>query len=109
MHEVAPAGFDHRFPGRRLDKIPRIPLTAIGPFHQIGCDGHEKIARLALKMGDASLSIYGYKDKWSDKVLKLYVVPDCRSAGAIGHLWLDFVAFIGGENCFYQPKLNLIC
>lgn len=48
MHEVAPAGFDHRFPGHRLDKVSQKPLTAIGPFHQVGCDGHEKIAQLPI-------------------------------------------------------------
>ncbi|KAF9069298.1 hypothetical protein BDP27DRAFT_1383233 [Rhodocollybia butyracea] len=96
MHNVADSGFDRRFSGRKVPKIPRKPQEAIGPFHQNGCDGHGKFARLALKMGNASISVYGYKDKWSDKILKLYAIPDCRSIGAIGHLWLDFVSEIGG-------------
>ncbi|KAJ6605196.1 hypothetical protein DFH09DRAFT_1422079 [Mycena vulgaris] len=39
-------------------------------------------------MGDIGLPIYGWKDKWTAVLLKA-VVPDCRTAGAVGHLYLD--------------------
>jgi hypothetical protein len=47
-------------------------------------------------MGDVGLSIYAWKDKWSGCLLRIVVIPDCRTAGAIGHLFLDFVDAMGG-------------
>ncbi|KAL0949272.1 hypothetical protein HGRIS_009350 [Hohenbuehelia grisea] len=47
-------------------------------------------------MGDVGIPIYGYKDKWTSTGLGVYVVPNCRLAGAIGHLHLDFLEKIGG-------------
>ncbi|KAF7361589.1 hypothetical protein MSAN_01193000 [Mycena sanguinolenta] len=47
-------------------------------------------------MGDISLPIYAWKDKWADKLLKMIVVPESRTNAAIGHLFLDFIAEIGG-------------
>ncbi|KAF7440091.1 hypothetical protein PC9H_000434 [Pleurotus ostreatus] len=96
MHEYYPEGFDVRFPGKVRPKIPRGTLTAIGPYHEVSADGHEKIAQQALKMGEVGISIYGWKDKWSSAALWVVAVPDCRSAGAIGHLYLDFIERIGG-------------
>jgi hypothetical protein len=63
----------------------------------VSSDGHEKLAHQALAMGDVGLPIYAYKDKWSDTVLKLSVVPNCRTNGAIGHLYLDLIQEIGGK------------
>jgi hypothetical protein len=96
MMEHFPTGFDKRFPGKQQQPITRHPLTAIGPFHEISSDGHEKLSQQALQMGDIGLPIYAYKDKWSDVLLKISVVPNCRSAGAIGHLFLDLIGEIGG-------------
>jgi hypothetical protein len=96
MHEHVPAGFDLRFPGRKA-ALTRQPLSAIGPFHEVSSDGHEKLAHQALAMGDVGLPIYAYKDKWSDTVLKISVVPNCRTNGAIGHLYLDLIEEIGGK------------
>jgi hypothetical protein len=98
MHEHASEGFDIRFPGRRRELLTRRPLTAIGPFHEVSSDGHEKLAQQALGMGDIGLPIYAYKDKWSDTLLKISVIPNCRTAGAIGHLYLDLISEIGGRN-----------
>ncbi|KAF4600764.1 hypothetical protein EYR38_005409 [Pleurotus pulmonarius] len=69
---------------------------SIGPFPEVAADGHEKIASQALKMGGVGISIYGWKDKWTSTILMLSVVPDCRSAGAIGHLYLDLVEHLEG-------------
>ncbi|KAJ7599776.1 hypothetical protein C8J56DRAFT_999559 [Mycena floridula] len=95
MHDYFPLGFEKRFPGQKKSTIPHVGLTAIGPFHEISADGHEKLGALALKMGDIGLPIYGYKDKWSDVLVKLIVVPDCRTAAAVGHIYLDFVEEVG--------------
>ncbi|KAL0952590.1 hypothetical protein HGRIS_006845 [Hohenbuehelia grisea] len=96
MHDEYPLGFDQRFPGRTKPTIPRGTLTALGPFHEVSADGHEKISAKALQMGDVGIPIYGYKDKWTSTGLGVYVVPNCRLAEAIGHLHLDFLEKIGG-------------
>ncbi|KAJ7885240.1 hypothetical protein B0H13DRAFT_2235309 [Mycena leptocephala] len=62
----------------------------------VSSDGHEKIGAQALKMGDVGLPIYGWKDKWTADLLKMNVVPNCRSNAAIGHLFLDFIEEHGG-------------
>jgi len=98
MHANFPEGAEKRFPGRQKTRLKRQPLFALGPFHEVAADGHEKIGVLALQMGDIGLPIYGYRDKWSGKLLKINVVPNCRSAGAVGHLYLDLVEELGGES-----------
>ncbi|KAJ7512411.1 hypothetical protein B0H11DRAFT_1698749 [Mycena galericulata] len=95
MHRFQPLGAEHRFPGNKK-KVFRQPLSALGPFHEVSSDGHEKLGQQALKMGDIGLPIYSYKDKWTANVLKLTVVPDCRTNAAVGHLHLDFLEEIGG-------------
>jgi hypothetical protein len=103
MHEWFPEGPEIRFPGHNKTKILRRPLSALGPFHEVSSDGHEKLGTQALKMGDISLPIYGWKDKWTAYLLKLNVVPESRTNAAIGHLFLDFVEEIGGKsNCHVQ-------
>ena len=97
MHEHFPLGFDARFPGKHKSAIPRTALNANGPFHKISCDGHEKLGKQALDMGDIALPIYGYKDKWTDTMLFLRFVPNSRTAAAIGHLFLDHIETTGGE------------
>ncbi|KLO19784.1 hypothetical protein SCHPADRAFT_912477 [Schizopora paradoxa] len=92
MLEACPEGFDKRVPSSRKQKIKRIALTSIGPYAEFCADGHEKLAPQALKMGgNVGLPIYGYKDKFSGYVFLLKTIPDCRSAGAIGHLFLNMV------------------
>ncbi|KAJ6522522.1 hypothetical protein DFH09DRAFT_1421721 [Mycena vulgaris] len=90
MLEHFEAGFNSRYPGKKKATIVRQSLSAIGPYHEIRTDGHEKLAALALKMGDIGLPIYGWKDKWTADLLKA-VVPDCRTAGAVSHLYLDYL------------------
>jgi hypothetical protein len=110
VHEILlnnyPEGFDHRCPGSNMK--PRKPLVSIGPFEEIHGDGHEKLGSMALKIG-AGLPIYGLKDKFSRMLLHLVVVPSCREATTIGHVYLDFVAKYGGErtpNWLYYPKIH---
>jgi hypothetical protein len=97
MLEHFPLGFDTRFPGKKKFGIPRTPLNSNGPFHEISSDGHEKLGKQALDMGDIGLPIYGYKDKWSDSIPFIQFVPDSRTAAAIGHLFLDFIETAGGK------------
>jgi hypothetical protein len=91
MREQFPDGFEKRFPGRKKDAIQRIALTALGPWHEISCDGHEKLNSQALQMGDISFPIYAYKDKFTSNAFDIRVVPNARNAGTIGHLTLDLV------------------
>ncbi|KAK7016477.1 hypothetical protein R3P38DRAFT_2541840 [Favolaschia claudopus] len=95
MHDHFDAGFTLRFPGHKKDLIPRVALTALGPFHEISADGHEKLSAQALQMGELSLPIYAYKDKWADFLLLLRLIPNARTAAAIGHLFLDFIGETG--------------
>lgn len=98
MIDHYPRGFDQRFPGKRQNAvIARKALTSLGSFHEVSGDGHEKLSSLALRMGGIGLPIYGLKDKYSDALLKLVVIPNCRTAAAIGHLYLDFIEEIGGK------------
>ncbi|KAF8185576.1 hypothetical protein K438DRAFT_2155443 [Mycena galopus ATCC 62051] len=91
MHDHFDAGFTLRFPGHKKERIPRVGLSALGPFHEVSADGHEKLSAQALQMGELSLPIYAYKDKWTDFLLMLRLIPNSRTAAAIGHLFLDFV------------------
>ncbi|KAJ7797903.1 hypothetical protein B0H14DRAFT_3546635 [Mycena olivaceomarginata] len=91
MHDHFDAGFTLRFPGHKKERIPRVGLSALGPFHEVSADGHEKLSTQALQMGELSLPIYAYKDKWTDFLLMLRLIPNSRTAAAIGHLFLDFV------------------
>ncbi|KAJ7021265.1 hypothetical protein C8F04DRAFT_1314842 [Mycena alexandri] len=96
MHEFNPLGAERRYPGYKKNRVYRHPLSALGPFHEVSSDGHEKIGPDALKMGDIGLPIYGWKDKWTADLLKIDVVPNSRTNAAIGHLFLDFIEEYGG-------------
>ncbi|KAJ6470744.1 hypothetical protein C8R47DRAFT_1148134 [Mycena vitilis] len=95
MLEHFPLGFENRFPGKKRSTIPRTALYSNGPFHEVSSDGHEKLGKQALDMGDIGLPIYGYKDKWSDTIPLLQFVPNSRTSAAIGHLFLDFIEETG--------------
>lgn len=96
MREHSPMGAERRLPGTRR-AIVRKPLTSIGPFREISADGHEKLNQQALRMGNLSIPIYGYRDKWSGYILKLCTVPDARKAAVIGHVYLDLIEEWEGE------------
>ncbi|KAJ3911553.1 hypothetical protein F5877DRAFT_85809 [Lentinula edodes] len=95
MKVYFPEDFVKRFPGRRLIRQNRTQLQSIGPYRELHSDGHEKLTALAVKMGELGISIYGYKDRWSDNLLYLVCVPESRSAAAGGHIFLDFVTEVG--------------
>ncbi|KAK7058137.1 hypothetical protein R3P38DRAFT_3547593 [Favolaschia claudopus] len=95
MHDHFDAGFTLRFPGHKKELIPRVALSSLGPFHELSADGHEKLSSQALQMGELSLPIYAYKDKWADFLLLLRLIPNARTAAALGHLFLDFVGETG--------------
>jgi hypothetical protein len=106
MLEHFPAGFTARYPGRTKSTIVRQSLSAIGPYHEVSVDGHEKLAALALKMGDIGIPIYAYKDKWTAYLLSIFAVPDCRTVGAVGHLYLDFLDETGSKLVFFVCFCN---
>ncbi|KAF8146508.1 hypothetical protein K438DRAFT_1780895 [Mycena galopus ATCC 62051] len=95
MLDKFPDGFDNRFPGRKGKWVARVPLHALGPYHEVSSDGHEKIPPSALRMGGVGFSIYGVKDKFADYLLFLKIYPDVRSRGAGRHIFLDFVQETG--------------
>jgi hypothetical protein len=75
-------------------------LTAIGPFHDVNCDGHDKLGAQALQMGGVGLLIYGLKDKWSSMMLHLVVIPNNWRADIVVHIYLDFIEKYQGMLCF---------
>jgi hypothetical protein len=95
MWEEFPEGAAARHPHLKRDLVRRVALTALGPWHQICADGHEKMGAQALRAG-VGLPIYGWVDMFSSKILFLQVVPDCRSGGAMAHLKLDMIEEHGG-------------
>lgn len=93
-----PDGVESRFPGKK--RIPHTKLYALGPLHELNCDGHEKLGFQALRMG-VGLPIYGMKDKWADAMMWLVVVPNVRLATTIGHVFLDFIEKYGCKSRFH--------
>lgn len=105
MLELCPDGFDKRFPG--ILRIARSPLVALGPFHEVSGDGHDKLNSQALRMGPISLPLYGVKDKWSDMCPYLVVVPNNREEAAVAHMYLDFVERVGGKTCLVYSTTRI--
>lgn len=95
MKDYFPEDFTKRFPGKKSIRQARVPLQSIGPFRELNSDGHEKLAPQALKMGEVGFSIYAYKEKWSDGILFMVMIPESRTAVAGGHLFLDLVEKLG--------------
>lgn len=79
-----------RYPGFKEDRLERSMLLAVAISQEVHCDGHEKIEKKGLGMGNVSLPIYLFRDK-TGAVLLLDVVPDSRSAQIVGHLHLDMM------------------
>ncbi|KAJ3542600.1 hypothetical protein NMY22_g3454 [Coprinellus aureogranulatus] len=97
MAVIAPEGFDIRFPGNvRKAKHPRRPNNSAGPYREVSADGYEKLNSQALRMGDISLPVYMYREKWSGAIAKLNFLPDSRTAAALGHVFLDLVEELKG-------------
>ena len=87
MRTEDPGGFDHRQPGKR--HIERTPLVSLGPNHEWSADGHDKLAGIGFP-------IWGVRDKFSGKWLKLWVIPDNRLKDATVILFLKLVLELGG-------------
>ncbi|KAJ7630047.1 hypothetical protein DFH06DRAFT_1140788 [Mycena polygramma] len=94
MKDNAPAAAKTRYPGNK-EKIIRKNLTAQGVFQEVHCDGHEKLASAALKMGPVGISIYSFREKATGLVAHLVTVPDARQSVVIGHIYLDFIEEFG--------------
>lgn len=91
MKAMAPEGFEKRRPGAKHNQAPRVGLVSLGPFHEISADGHERLNAQAPQMGNISIPIYGYRDKYSGFILKMTALPDSRSAAPLAHLYLDLI------------------
>ncbi len=78
MKVEEPHGPERRLPGRKPVKI-RGHLNAIGIFQEVHCDGHEKLASSALKMGDnIGVHIYGMHDH-TGWIHHMKVVPNAHN------------------------------
>ncbi|KAJ7234572.1 hypothetical protein C8J57DRAFT_1439511 [Mycena rebaudengoi] len=92
MHALDPGG-----PARL-----RSTLTDTAMYYEIHLDGHEKLNFKALRMGRASIDMYGGRCHGSDYIVHMTVVPNARCAFTVGHLYLDLVESTGGIECFPQ-------
>ncbi|RDX40327.1 hypothetical protein OH76DRAFT_1490373 [Lentinus brumalis] len=84
--------FNRRQPGFKQPDIARRPLSCLGPWHQLHVDGHEKLSKQALRIGDdVTLPIYTMKDQFSSLSMILITAPNIRLAESCAHIYLDFV------------------
>ncbi|KAF7975981.1 hypothetical protein HWV62_8132 [Athelia sp. TMB] len=94
LHDHFDEEFETRFVGKK-DALKRTPLDCLGPWHQIHCDGHEKLGAQALNMGGIALGIYAFKDQFGTFVPIMRVLPNVRKANTIAHFYLDFIEEYG--------------
>jgi hypothetical protein len=95
MRALDPHGAACRFPLKRQPK-ERGTLTDSAVYYEVHCDGHEKLNFKALKLGRASIDMYGHRDHGSGALLLLDTVPNARCGATVGHLYLDMVEARGG-------------
>ncbi|KAJ7832526.1 hypothetical protein B0H14DRAFT_2364725 [Mycena olivaceomarginata] len=95
MHALDPGGPACRFPSKQPQKV-RSTLTDAAVYYEVHLDGHEKLNFKALRMGRASIDMYGGRCHGSGYIVHLTVLPNVRCAFTIGHLYLDLVESTGG-------------
>jgi hypothetical protein len=96
MHSFASEGFEARYPDAK--KIPRYPVTSLGPNDEWSGDGHDKLNKIGF-------GVYGIRDKASGKWLGLWVVPNNRLGEVVAYLYLCLVEELGGKvSC-----INVVC
>ncbi|KAG8982316.1 hypothetical protein FRB90_006878 [Tulasnella sp. 427] len=103
LHDHFDDEFARRFVGFARNGIVRVPLDALGPFHKINLDGHEKLNAQALQMGDLHFGIYAAKDSFASGCMQILVMPNVRLEDAIGHFFLDMTVAYG-----YRIPLQLM-
>ncbi|KAH7870035.1 uncharacterized protein C8R40DRAFT_1163319 [Lentinula edodes] len=95
MRDNFPHGAETRFPGKRIPRPRGLLHLGDGVFQEVHDDGHEKMNWKALRMGSASIGIYGLRDHSSGKILFEIVVPNARCSSTVRHIYLDFVEKYG--------------
>ncbi|KAJ7362802.1 hypothetical protein DFH08DRAFT_799823 [Mycena albidolilacea] len=92
LHNEFGDEFDNRFVGKKKALKHRVPLWAMGPWHQEHFDGHEKLSEQGLDIGAGiHLPIYGSKDQFCSFAHALLLMPNVRKGNAIAHFYLDLV------------------
>ncbi|KAJ6555485.1 hypothetical protein B0H10DRAFT_1847928 [Mycena sp. CBHHK59/15] len=104
MHALNPGGPARRFPSKRPPKV-RSTLTDTAVYYEIHLDGYEILNFKALRMGRASVDMYGGQCHGSGYIVHMTVVPNARCAFTVGHLYLDLVESRGGIY-FGMPMFN---
>jgi hypothetical protein len=95
MHALDPGGPARRFPSKRPPKV-RSTFTDSAVYYELHLDGHERLNFKALRIGSASINMYGGRCQGSGYIVHLTVVPNARCAFPAGHLYLDLVESMGG-------------
>ena len=65
-------------------------LPCEGPNDVWLCDGHDKL-------GGYGFTLWGLRDKFSQKWLALWVLPNNRIDQVVPYLWLKLVHDLGGK------------
>ncbi|PLW39517.1 hypothetical protein PCASD_07691 [Puccinia coronata f. sp. avenae] len=85
LKEIDPEGMSQRL--RQACK--RRVYRTLGPNHIWACDGHDKLKRLGI-------TIYGFIDAWSRKVLGMFVHVTNNNPQHIGLYFFHLVSKVGG-------------
>ncbi|KAF8133166.1 hypothetical protein K438DRAFT_1787683 [Mycena galopus ATCC 62051] len=96
MHALDPAGPARHFPSKRPPKV-RSTLTDSAVYYEVHLDGHEKLNFKVLRMGRASINMYGGRCHGSGYIVDMAVMPNTRCPFTIGHLYLDLVESTGAQ------------
>ncbi|KAJ7307726.1 hypothetical protein DFH08DRAFT_824254 [Mycena albidolilacea] len=78
MHALDPGGPARRFPSKRPPKV-RSTLTDSAVYYEVHLDGHEKLNFKALRMGRASIDMYGGRCHGSWYIVHLTAVPNASA------------------------------
>ncbi|KAJ7432081.1 hypothetical protein B0H11DRAFT_1761052, partial [Mycena galericulata] len=91
LHDNYDEEFEARFVGKKANKH-RMPLNALGSWHQEHSDGHEKMGEQGLQIGKGiHLPLYASKDQYSAWLHALILMPNVRDQIACAHYYLDLV------------------
>ncbi|ESK87185.1 hypothetical protein Moror_5856 [Moniliophthora roreri MCA 2997] len=89
-------GAKMRFPGKQKPRPLQGKLQrGDGPFHEVHCDGHEKLNQQALCMGEVSIDQYRMRDHSSGRILSQVVVPNAQCSSTVAHIYLDYIEKYG--------------
>jgi hypothetical protein len=95
MKEIDPVGFIRRTPGAGV-RVRRVPMWGVGPWNQIGVDGHDKLRAFGI-------CIYGWRDNFSGFLMHLYMGRTNRNPHVINRETMKMFLKFGNDEVGYIP------